>query len=61
MTGGGFGGCTINLVATEAVPAFTERVSVEYRRRTGLNPTIYAVTASQGARRCGESPKEILS
>lgn len=52
MTGGGFGGCTINLVANDAISAFTEHVSAEYRRRTELDPKIYVVTASQGARRC---------
>jgi galactokinase len=35
MTGAGFGGCTINLVESEAVPAFTERLMAEYTRRTG--------------------------
>jgi galactokinase len=51
MTGGGFGGCTINLVANDAISAFTEHVSAEYRRRTELDPKIYVVTPSQGARR----------
>ncbi len=35
MTGAGFGGCTINLVESEALPAFTEKLMAEYTRRTG--------------------------
>ncbi|HYL85649.1 MAG TPA: galactokinase [Candidatus Angelobacter sp.] len=49
MTGGGFGGCTINLVETTAVEAFKENVSREYRGRTGLSPEVYVSAASDGA------------
>lgn len=49
MTGGGFGGCTINLVKTEAVDAFKENVGREYRVRRGLAPEIYVSTAANGA------------
>jgi galactokinase len=41
MTGGGFGGCTINLVQSENVPRFREMISSEYRRKTGRHPEIY--------------------
>jgi galactokinase len=51
MTGGGFGGCTINLVRKESVPSFRESVAAAYRRKTGLAPDIYACTPAEGASR----------
>ncbi len=33
MTGGGFGGCTVNLVAPEAVDSFREKLSAAYQER----------------------------
>ena len=35
MTGGGFGGCTVTLLRTEALPALTAAIAREYPRRTG--------------------------
>jgi galactokinase len=49
MTGGGFGGCTINLVATERSMEFQQQVAAEYYSATGLRPDIYVCAASQGA------------
>ncbi len=49
MTGGGFGGCTINLVAAEHAPEFQRRMVAEYQAATGLRPDIYICEASQGA------------
>jgi galactokinase len=49
MTGGGFGGCTINLVETGAVDAFKENVARQYRARTGLAPEIFVSLAADGA------------
>jgi galactokinase len=49
MTGGGFGGCTINLVEAAESAEFQRRVSAEYQRATGLRPDIYVCEASQGA------------
>src|SRR6185369_13987827 len=40
MTGGGFGGCTVNLVADLHVEEFKRRVSREYERATSLKPEI---------------------
>lgn len=48
MTGGGFGGCTINLVKTEAVETLKEHVRVAYQQATGINPEIYVSTAGAG-------------
>ena len=49
MTGGGFGGCTINFVDAENAGAFQSRVSAEYETAIGLRPDIYICEASQGA------------
>ncbi len=49
MTGGGFGGCTINLVDTAHSSEFRTKVSAEYHAATGLQPDVYICEASQGA------------
>jgi galactokinase len=51
MTGGGFGGCTINLVATDSVASFKQFVTESYEKATGLVPQIYACSPAQGAER----------
>jgi galactokinase len=48
MTGGGFGGCTINLVDADCVDAFQESVSEGYERATGRRPEIYVCSAADG-------------
>jgi galactokinase len=49
MTGGGFGGCTINLVAAADARDFQQKVSAVYAGATGLRPDIFICNASQGA------------
>jgi len=49
MTGGGFGGCTVTLVANERVDEFKGLVSAGYQRATGLLPEIYVCVAARGA------------
>jgi galactokinase len=49
MTGGGFGGCTINLVSAAESREFRRHVGAEYEAATGLKPNIYVCEASQGA------------
>jgi galactokinase len=49
ITGGGFGGCTVNLVAREAVEAFREQVLAEYQRSTGLVPRLFLGEPAAGA------------
>jgi galactokinase len=49
MTGGGFGGCTINLIESAAVNDFKRNVAAEYSSRTSLSPEIYVSPASNGA------------
>ena len=48
MTGGGFGGCTINLVNSEAVAKFRSAVDAEYKRATGIDAEIYVSRAGAG-------------
>jgi len=48
MTGGGFGGCTINLVAAEHAEAFRKNVAAVYQQERGLSPEIYISTAADG-------------
>ena len=49
MTGPGFGGCTVNLVRSDAVPALKRAVATEGERRTGFLPGVYAVAPADGA------------
>jgi galactokinase len=53
MTGGGFGGCTINLVNSNNVDQFKQSVASEYAQATGREPEIYVCTTAQGAERVG--------
>ena len=53
MTGGGFGGCTVNLVKSEATAAFKERVASDYRAETGRRPEIYLSHTAAGVERVG--------
>ena len=50
MTGGGFGGCTVNLVEREALNEFRKKIMSGYKRETGLEPFIYIAEASDGAK-----------
>ena len=49
MTGGGFGGCTVNLVAVEQRDEFRARVADGYERAMKIKPEIYICTPSDGA------------
>lgn len=49
MTGAGFGGCAVALVATDAAESFIEQVSAQYKRVTGLTPSLYLCQATAGA------------
>jgi galactokinase len=49
MTGGGFGGCTVNLVQARYAKDFAAKVSERYQLQTGINPNIYICSAADGA------------
>jgi galactokinase len=50
MTGGGFGGSTINLVAASVADAFAEQISAGYQKATGIVPEVYICSAADGAK-----------
>ncbi|HJT66865.1 MAG TPA: galactokinase [Pyrinomonadaceae bacterium] len=49
MTGGGFGGCTVNIVDVPYVEQFTTFIARQYEHITKLRPEIYVCEASNGA------------
>ena len=49
MTGGGFGGCTVNLVREESAEDFAKQIAGRYRQATGIDPQVYLCTAEDGA------------
>ena len=49
LTGGGFGGCTINLVEQTEAAAFAEALGAKYAEQTGIVPQIHVCHASGGA------------
>ena len=49
MTGGGFGGSTVNLVRKENIEQFTAQVREEYERETKVEPAILISNAANGA------------
>jgi galactokinase len=50
MTGGGFGGCTVNLVRNDCLDLFRDSVHREYARATNTAPAIHVVEAADGAK-----------
>jgi galactokinase len=51
MTGGGFGGCTVTLVASEKADAVADSICKQYEQATGVTPTAFVTRPSQGAHR----------
>ncbi len=49
LTGGGFGGCTVNLVEANRAKEFSARLHDEYKAATGIDPDIYRCHASAAA------------
>ena len=50
MMGGGFGGCTLNLIKKEEVEQFIENASVAYFQKFGSNISTYQLKISNGVR-----------
>jgi galactokinase len=50
MTGGGFGGCAVSLVKTDAVARITRAIDGPYERKTGKPATIFSSRPGDGAR-----------
>ena len=51
LTGGGFGGCTVNLVQADHARGFATSLAALYRDSTGIEPQIHICHASGGAHR----------
>jgi len=49
LTGGGFGGCTLNLVRSKDAAAFADALKVGYKDKTSIDADIYRCRASAGA------------
>ncbi len=49
MTGGGFGGCTVNLVREENAEDFASCVAERYLQKTGITAQVYLCIAEDGA------------
>jgi len=58
MTGGGFGGCTINLVRSDAVKKFVGDMAGCYERVIGPRPEIYVSRPAEGASEFSMAPQE---
>ena len=51
IMGGGFGGCTINLVRKELTDAFVQTAKDRFNEKYGHEPKVYPVVISDGARK----------
>jgi galactokinase len=49
MTGGGFGGCAVALVKAGAVEAISKKIAVDYKKKTGIEATIFGSRPAAGA------------
>ncbi|MGB7600212.1 MAG: galactokinase [Candidatus Sulfotelmatobacter sp.] len=54
MTGGGFGGCTINFVERSKARAFGDQIINAYQHATQIRPEVYITHAAPGAGRAIE-------
>ena len=55
IMGGGFGGCTINLVKDELLPAFIDTARKRFNEKYGHEPKVYEVIISDGARKVADA------
>ena len=49
MTGGGFGGCTVNIVRASDAESFAKQISERYQVEIGIKPDVYVCSAANGA------------
>ena len=50
MTGAGFGGCTVNLVANKSIDEFIEKVGKAYKEKIGYEASFYISDIGDGGR-----------
>jgi len=49
MTGGGFGGCAVALVKSDAIDAISKKLAADYRQKTGIEAAIFVSRPAAGA------------
>ena len=49
MTGGGFGGCTVNLVESGQTESFAQQIAERYQQKTGIASDIFICSPADGA------------
>lgn len=61
MMGGGFGGCTINLVQKSRIDSFSTKIKEQYTKQTGKNIEVYRTRIGTGASVVQVDAKEMLN
>jgi galactokinase len=61
LTGGGFGGCTVNLVRKDVVAAFTEKLRAAYLSRFGIDAEVFVCEPVDGALRRAQKAGTVRS
>lgn len=51
ITGGGFDGCTVNIVRNDSIDDFISNIERKYEGKYGITPDFYVVEMGDGARR----------
>jgi galactokinase len=49
ITGGGFGGCTVNVVRAELAEQFVQTLKEQYAAKTGIDAQCFVSAPSDGA------------
>lgn len=61
LTGGGFGGCTVNLVRKDAVQGFIEKLRAAYQARYGIEAEVFVCEPVDGALRRAQQAQTVVS
>jgi galactokinase len=56
LMGGGFGGCTINIVKDETIPHFIETTSKAYHQKFNIGAEAYIVSTGDGTKQIAITP-----
>lgn len=49
LTGGGWGGATVNLVKNDKIDSFTRELTAKYKAHTGKSPNVFVCAIGEGA------------